>query len=223
MEVRDGFIVSVHNYCDRWCERCAFTSHCRVFASAAEMDASFDPNMAAIVEASRSERRELQMPAWTEAMPADDASPTIPREHRPIDARATAYAIRLHEWLNARDGADLWNTDTQCAVIARFALLVAMKINRARTVSPDDDAGDDLWTSDQDGSAKVALIAMEQSHAAWRDLVDRGVTSHDDAQPFIADLVWLHQALEQARPNARRFVRPAFDEPDEVARLLPPL
>jgi hypothetical protein len=29
-----------------------------------------------------------------------------------------------------------------------------------------------------------------------------------------------HEALEQVRPNARRFVRPAFDEPDEVAKLL---
>ena len=29
----------------------------------------------------------------------------------------------------------------------------------------------------------------------------------------------LKQALEKARPNARRFTRPGFDEPEEVARL----
>jgi hypothetical protein len=23
MEVRDGFIESIYNYCDRWCEACA--------------------------------------------------------------------------------------------------------------------------------------------------------------------------------------------------------
>lgn len=27
------YISGIHNYCDRWCERCAFTSRCRVFAS----------------------------------------------------------------------------------------------------------------------------------------------------------------------------------------------
>jgi hypothetical protein len=29
---RDKFIAGIHNYCDRWCERCAFTSKCSVFA-----------------------------------------------------------------------------------------------------------------------------------------------------------------------------------------------
>ncbi len=28
----DGFISGVHNYCDRWCERCHFTKVCRSFA-----------------------------------------------------------------------------------------------------------------------------------------------------------------------------------------------
>ena len=25
MEVQDGFIVGIFNYCDRWCERCPLT------------------------------------------------------------------------------------------------------------------------------------------------------------------------------------------------------
>lgn len=29
---KDKFIIGIHNYCDRWCERCAFTSRCSVFA-----------------------------------------------------------------------------------------------------------------------------------------------------------------------------------------------
>jgi hypothetical protein len=33
-------------------------------------------------------------------------------------------------------------------------------------------------------------------------------------------LVWLGEALERACPNARGFIRPAFDEPDAVARFL---
>lgn len=33
----EGFIPGIHNYCDRWCERCDFTDKCRVFAMEAEM------------------------------------------------------------------------------------------------------------------------------------------------------------------------------------------
>jgi hypothetical protein len=27
----DKFIAGIHNYCDHWCERCTFTSHCLVY------------------------------------------------------------------------------------------------------------------------------------------------------------------------------------------------
>ena len=27
-----AFIPGIYNYCDRWCERCAFTSHCANYA-----------------------------------------------------------------------------------------------------------------------------------------------------------------------------------------------
>ncbi|HEV8392668.1 MAG TPA: hypothetical protein VGQ37_00280 [Vicinamibacterales bacterium] len=231
MELRDGFIVGVHNYCDRWCERCAFTSYCRVFADVAGLDASFDPHLKAIVEAPLLEGPEPPMPAWMHERTADEASmtmsaweweqcrPGIPPEHQPIDARAASYAIRLDEWLKGRHGAGPWTTDPRCAEITWLSTVIAMKINRALNVSPDDDAAEHVWSSDQNGSAKVALIAIERSHAAWRDLVERGVTSRDEAQTFIADLAWLHEALERARPHARRFVRPAFDETDEVAKL----
>src|SRR5881227_4341768 len=33
------FISGIYNYCDRWCEKCPFTSRCRVYATeAADMD-----------------------------------------------------------------------------------------------------------------------------------------------------------------------------------------
>ena len=27
----EGYIVGIHNYCDRWCERCQFTEQCRIY------------------------------------------------------------------------------------------------------------------------------------------------------------------------------------------------
>ncbi len=32
-------ISGIHNYCDRWCERCAFTSRCEVYRTLEEKDA----------------------------------------------------------------------------------------------------------------------------------------------------------------------------------------
>jgi hypothetical protein len=227
MEIRDGFIVGVHNYCDRWCERCQLTSYCRVFAELAKVDASFDPNMKAIVEAPLPEPWRPTVPTWMQEMSVDDAptqepgwrEPMIPPEHQRIDARALAYATRLHDWLRVRGAAGACSTDEQCAVVTWFGSLIAAKINRALSVWPNDEAEEEPGSSDQDGAAKVTLIAIARSHAAWLDLVDRGGASPDEAQPFIEDLMWLLEALEQARPNARRFRRPGFDEPEEVARL----
>ena len=45
MEIRDGFIVGIYNYCDSWCDRCAFTSRCQVFADMRETEAKLDPNL----------------------------------------------------------------------------------------------------------------------------------------------------------------------------------
>ena len=43
MEIQDGFIVGIYNYCDRWCEACQFTSRCRSFSNRAKFEASQDP------------------------------------------------------------------------------------------------------------------------------------------------------------------------------------
>jgi hypothetical protein len=51
-------------------------------------------------------------------------------------------------------------------------------------------------------------------------LVSRGIVASSEADSFIADLVWLGEMLERLRPRARAFVRPGFDEPEAVAKLL---
>ncbi len=38
-----NLISGIHNYCDRWCERCRFTARCAVYA-AEEADPDNDPS-----------------------------------------------------------------------------------------------------------------------------------------------------------------------------------
>ena len=51
MDVQDGFILGIYNYCDSWCETCAFTSRCRLFADRAELESRHDPVLKAVAEA----------------------------------------------------------------------------------------------------------------------------------------------------------------------------
>ncbi|HEY9463584.1 MAG TPA: hypothetical protein VIR54_10865 [Vicinamibacterales bacterium] len=236
MEVRDGFIVGIFNYCDRWCETCAFTSRCRVFADVAETSASLDPNLKPVVDAPvLPEEVPPPLPRWLQEMinEIDEAAAKIdageieeipqrspPREHRAIEKRARDYCFRVHPWLQKCDDDAVLDPANPCAVIAWFHTMIAPKVNRAITGLAEECPEDRDWPPDHDGSAKVALLGIDRSHAAWLELVERGVISDAEAAPFVADLVWLGEALEQAFPNARAFVRPAFDEPDAVAMLL---
>ena len=65
MEIRNGFIDSVFNYCDRWCETCPFTGRCRLFADMAEEDARRDPSLKAVIYAPPLPRdRPTPPPQW---------------------------------------------------------------------------------------------------------------------------------------------------------------
>jgi hypothetical protein len=235
MEVRGGFIVGIFNYCDRWCEACAFTSRCRLFADVAETTASLDPNLKPVVEAPvLPEEVSPPPPRWLQEMidEMNVAAAKIeaaeieemprrspPAEHRAIEKRAKDYCLRVYPWLQKCEAAVL-DPANPCAVIGWFHTMIPPKVHRAITGLAEECPEDRDWPPDHDGSAKVALLGIERSHAAWLELVERGVISDAEAAPFIADLVWLGEALEQVFPRARAFVRPAFDEPDAVAILL---
>jgi hypothetical protein len=232
VEVRDGFIVGIFNYCDRWCDACAFTARCRLFADVAEVQASMDPGLKALVEAPPFEPP-APPPPWLaelleemdEAMnkPADNEEPLVrplPPEHMPIEDRAHGYLARMHTWLEAREFTSIDDPTDPRSVVAWFHTLIAAKVHRALHGLADDRPEDRDWPPDHDGSAKVALLGIDRSHAAWLDLVRRGMATDAEIAPFVADLVWLGEALERVFPDARAFVRPGFDEPEEVSRLI---
>jgi len=235
VEIRDGYIVGIFNYCDRWCEACSFTSRCRLFADMAEIEAALDPNLKPVVDAPvRPEEAPPPPPPWLQeqidAMNEIAArvaagelelppGPAPPKEHLAIEARAKRYCFAVHPWLRA-NAADATSPGDPRAVIAWFHTLIPAKVHRAIHGLAEDDPDARDWPPDHDGSAKVALLGIERSHAAWLELIERGVISDAAASVFIKDLVWLGEALEEVFPKARAFVRPAFDEPAEVAKLL---
>ena len=63
-----------------------------------------------------------------------------------------------------------------------------------------------------DGSAKIALIAIDRSLNAWRILQRSLPEKTESILPMLVKLDRLRQATEAAFPKARDFIRPGFDE-----------
>jgi hypothetical protein len=225
MDVRNGFIVGVYNYCDRWCEHCPFTGRCRVFADGREIDFELASGKSVKQAVARLHARiEASMPPDID--PDDDegdamAGPgprwELPAAHADTERCALDYGRRVWKWLQAHPLRDVHRPGAPdaLAVVAHFGILLGAKVYRALGgLSMEVDE-----RYDANGSAKVVLVGIERSHAAWLDLVLSGQVSDADAAPFIADLVRLGEGLERLFPHARSFIRPAFDEPEAVARL----
>ena len=107
-------------------------------------------------------------------MPDDEYEklrPKIAPEHESIESRAHAYSDSVHDWLEARNcGSQESPTDPR-AVIAWFQYSIPAKIHRAIHGLACDDPTERDWPADHDGSAKVALLGIERSHAAWLEIV----------------------------------------------------
>jgi hypothetical protein len=100
-------------------------------------------------------------------------------------------------------------------VIQWYQYQIAVKIIRAlscRTDGWEDSPDLAEFPKDSDGSAKVALIGIDRSIAAWR-LVQ--LSTPDRAEtivPLILQLERLGRRVEKSFPEARDFIRPGFDE-----------
>ncbi|OQY04830.1 MAG: hypothetical protein B6I20_02350 [Bacteroidetes bacterium 4572_117] len=68
------------------------------------------------------------------------------------------------------------------------------------------------FPSDADGSAKVALIGMDRSIAAWGELYQQFPEKEDSILDILVMLEKLRKRLEADLPDARAFIRPGFDE-----------
>ncbi len=99
-------------------------------------------------------------------------------------------------------------------VIQWYQYQIAVKSMRALSARMDEavNADDADCFRDSDGSAKVALIGIDRSIAAWRlmqlSLPEREVS----IVPLILQLERLRHRVEKTFPYAREFVRPGFDE-----------
>jgi hypothetical protein len=89
--------------------------------------------------------------------------------------------------------------------------LIYVKLCRAASGTIRAEGADlDYMQQDADGSAKVAIIGIERSMAAWATLLRR-FPDHEDGLFALGTLRQLLRQVEAAFPHARVFRRPGFD------------
>jgi len=98
-------------------------------------------------------------------------------------------------------------------VITFYLFFINVKLMRALHGLFEDryELPDDL-PKDSDGSAKIALIAIDRSISAWGKLLKHLPKSEDEILDILVLLERLRNRTEKEFPDARKFVRPGFDE-----------
>lgn len=141
------------------------------------------------------------------------------RDHLLIRA-ASEYLKLVGEWFDAPNENCGKNTGDVISgyneqVILRYHTLIWAKLNRAILALYEAEAFcPNALSSDADGSAKVALIAMDRSIAAWWRLRGKIPGQKKTILKCMVLLARLREATELTFVNARSFIRPGFDEVD---------
>ena len=231
-----GYIDFISAYCDRWCERCAFTSRCSAFAAEAAiaMCGDVEDGLALAVGPPADVESGPAVPTdreWLAELDNAELSPEERAEHdrrartrrarvddSPIVRQSWAVSMLAHQWFAAHASAIAAADPVlgEALTVARYdEFLVTVKLTRAVNGRDEFEHGEmieaDPVQNDWNGSAKLALICLARSTEAWHVIAQ---ASGDEQSVDIASrLDALQREVEQSFPAAHAFVRPGFDQP----------
>lgn len=99
------------------------------------------------------------------------------------------------------------------SVIRWYQFQISVKLMRALN-GVIMEKGDELWMDDEkdsDGSAKVSLIGIDYSIGAWGTLINNYPAEENSILDILVHLERLKKDIEKEFPDARKFIRPGFD------------
>ncbi len=250
-----NFIPGIYNYCDRWCERCPFTSRCMNFALSEEQFA--DPQIHDINNESFWEKLSeifqftLEMVKETaqeqgidldslDLQQAAEERETIRNSAKNLECPCAAkvYGQMVNNWFDSAKGLfeekaddlvlqvrlelpnsepaeEADNLKDSVDIIRWYQHFIYVKLIRAVQGKLQETSQDfEELPKDSDGSAKVALIAIDRSIAAWGQICEHFPERRDDILDVLVHLDRLRRKTEALLPGARAFVRPGFDSTD---------
>lgn len=227
-------IDGVFSYCDRWCERCPFTTRCAIFAievatamcdgdheAGRELAIGPPPPMTADEESRREELIDaMNACAPTEAEAAAYSLQETARRERiedtPAFTASTRAATLTNAWLDSHKDLDLSGNMRAAGALetARWDRhLIPVKLQRALRGLDEHTCGESAWDdpvqNDWNGTAKLTLICIRRSIEAWNALAEE--LGDAEAAAVSNELRSLQREVERSFPEAERFMRPGFD------------
>ena len=227
---QDGYIDSIFNYCDRWCEKCSFTSKCRSYAISENepktdgtelfeyLSKVFKATMIMLDKMMKEMGIDLKELEKIELPERSD-----PKKH-PLYKKVYALSGSMHDWLKENKPGEfpgeteivspdeIRNTrfHESIEVIYWYNFFISAKIFRALGGMEYDD--EDEIQNDSNGSAKIALISIDRLIGAWSVVMENMKDHEDTILKFLIGLADVRKYAESTFPNARKFMRPGFDQ-----------
>ena len=250
------FIPGIYNYCDRWCERCAFTSRCMNYALSEDdfdnpqsqdiSNKAFWDKLHEIFKVTLEMVKETaeEMGIDLDSIDYEEAAKQEEQVHETVKKQlycraAMKYIKMVDDWFDSNkelleDKADELQTLAEadipgtrpdheavkirdCLEIIRwYHRQIYVKLCRAASGIIHGELEDlEYFPEDANGSAKVAIISIERSMAAWGGLLNLFPDQEHCILNLLVNLKGLLRQIESAFPDARAFVRPGFDQPDQ--------
>lgn len=222
-------IVGIHNYCDGRCDQCAFTDRCSSYSLHSVMckapDGDFDidaeKQMMVMLQATSEfieeelERKGIDPKQTMEELSRPDVDNH--QEKHPLEKKAESYAEKVKRWLETNqrelESRIVKNNDKTGKYfesITWFQLFIPAKISRALgSFSLNHESTIDNY--DSNGSAKAALLGIDESIWAWENLLNNIQSKEDSILNILTHLSQLRDKIESTFPKARDFKRPGFD------------
>jgi hypothetical protein len=241
------FIDGIYNYCDSWCERCAFTDKCMNFAmrkykEEQNGEAGIEDSLTEVLQQTTDLIKQLiedKGMSWEEvASQADTETPTFDPhveadKHRNVKV-AKEYTYLYCSFLKEEQGfmqgkgvefrndldkgiisveeaeEVLSQIGDAFEVINWYQSLIYIKIRNACQLFFEQDL-DDFMIDYYNGKAKLTLISIDRSLAAWLVVQVHFPGKVNKITKILFHLEKLRQQIEKDFPNARKFVRPGLD------------
>lgn len=247
----EQFIPFIHNYCDRWCERCRFITQCRVGAEEIkriekgvslediDMSETIAQNLQKALKMLEqfAEEQGIDLNNLSEEMDEllNDEPDYTPQQQE-LKELGKRYITASESWLSnhykifkekeielnrniqlgipsSRVAAELSNA---VEIIQWFLIFINVKIDRAvYGMQQNFDETEDPIQNDANGSAKVALDAIERSLSSWEVIRKHFKDQIDELIDLFLILGKMRTVLLSIFPEAPAFVRPGFDEAED--------
>lgn len=231
-----SFIPGIHSYCDRRCWRCRLNDRCEIFAKAWQAIERTPPPLpsdavtaavtGALLHAVETMRGSANAPDRLPLTPSDLRAATRAHQRRERQIHADEVVMRAGEYARAAwpilqvlrpslaARGDAVGLDA-AERLEEVCVTIASKTYRAVSSALDEEVDPMPVQSDANGSAKVALLLIEESRQAWRVLMRPGHALANGAPAgLVRVLDEVELGLRMRFPRALEFVRPGFDTDD---------